>query len=85
MLQWPYLGNQLLDQAEFLICCSHYTPLLTDQSDWKEHNLCDRNHHLEFHGKQKGNAPAGQFGRQPISLSPPLDHAHSWICGATRC
>ena len=69
MLRWPYLGNQLLDQAEFWICCSHYTPLLTDQSDWKEHNPFDRNHHLEFHGKQKGNAPAGQFGRRPISLS----------------
>ena len=52
----------------FWICCSHYTPLLTDRSDWKEHNMFDRYHHLEFHGKQKGNAPARQFGRWPISL-----------------
>ena len=69
MLWWPYLWNKPLDHADFWICCSHYTPILTDRSDWKEHNPFDRNHHLEFHGKQKGNAPAGQFSRQPISLS----------------
>jgi hypothetical protein len=69
MLRWSYLGKQPLEQAAFWMCCSHYTPLLTDRSDWKEHNPFDRNHHLEFHGKQKGNARAGQFGRQPISLS----------------
>jgi hypothetical protein len=67
MLRWLYLWNPPLDHADFWICCSHYTPLITDQRDWKEQN--DKNHHLEFHGKQKGNAPAGQFGRRPISLS----------------
>jgi len=77
MLRWPYLWNPPLDHAYCWICCSHYTPLLTDRRDWKEPNLFDRNNHLEFHGKQKGNAPAGQFGRRPI--------AHSWICGAPRC
>ena len=69
MLRWPYLWNPPLDHAYIWICCSHYTPLLTDRRYWKEHNMCDRNHHLECHGKQKGNALAGQFGRRPISLS----------------
>jgi hypothetical protein len=69
LLRWPYLLNPSLDHADLWICCFNYTPLLTDQRDWKELNLFDRNHHLEFHGKQKGNAPAGQFGRRPISLS----------------
>jgi hypothetical protein len=33
MLQWPYLWNPPLDHADFWICCSHYTPLLTDRRD----------------------------------------------------
>jgi len=69
MLRWPYLCNPPLAHAYFWICCAHYTPLLTDRSNSKEHNPFDRNHHLEFPGKQKGNVPAGQFGRRPISLS----------------
>jgi hypothetical protein len=36
---------------------------------WKEHNPLYRNNHRTFPEKQKGNAPAGQFGRWPISLS----------------
>jgi hypothetical protein len=43
MLRWPYLWNPPLDHAEFWICCSHYTPLLTYRRDWKEHNPFDRN------------------------------------------
>jgi hypothetical protein len=69
MLRWPYLWNPPLDHAEFWICCLYYTPLLTDQRDWKEHNPFDRNHHRKLPGKQKGNTPAGQFGRRLISLS----------------
>jgi hypothetical protein len=76
MLRWPYLLNPPLDHADFWIRCSPYTPLLTDRSDCKEHNPFDINNHLEFPGKQKGNAPVGQFGPRPILLSrPPLDHA----------
>ncbi|RQO89947.1 hypothetical protein POPTR_005G030901v4 [Populus trichocarpa] len=86
MLRWPYLLNPPLDHSDFWIRCSPYTPLLTDRSDCKEHNPFDINHHLEFPGKQKGNAPVGQFGPRPIFLSrPPLDHAQFWICGEPRC
>ena len=69
MLRWLYLWNPPLDHVYFWICCSNYTPLLTDRRDWTEHNLFDRNHHRKVPGKQKGNAPAGQFGRRPISLA----------------
>jgi len=69
MLRWPYLWNPPLDHAEFWICCLYYTPLLTDQRDWKDHNPFDRNHHHKLPGKQKGNTPAWQFGRRLISLS----------------
>uniref|UniRef100_A0A3N7ECF3 Uncharacterized protein n=1 Tax=Populus trichocarpa TaxID=3694 RepID=A0A3N7ECF3_POPTR len=69
MLRWLYLWNPPLDHVYFWICCSNYTPLLTDRRDWTEHSLFDRNHHRKVPGKQKGNAPAGQFGRRPISLA----------------
>ena len=58
-----------LDQAKFLTCCSYYTYLLTDRRDWEEPTLFDSNHHRKVPEKQKGNAPAGQFGRRPIALS----------------
>ena len=69
MLWWPYLWNPSLDHVVFQICCYYYTLILTDRRDWKAHNPFDRNHHRIFPGKQKGNAPAGQFGRRPISPS----------------
>ena len=69
MLRWPYLQNPPLDHAVFQICCSYYTPLLNYRRVWKEHNPFDKNHHRKFPGKQKGNAPAGQFGCRPISTS----------------
>ena len=69
MLRWLYLWNPPLDHAGFWIYCSYYTPLLTYRRDWKANYLFDRNHHRKFPGKQKGNAPEGQFGRRPISLS----------------
>ena len=68
MIQWPYLWNPPLDHTAFWICCSYRTPILTYLRDWKEHNLFDSNHHWKCPGKQKGNTPAGQFGRRPISL-----------------
>ena len=69
ILRWPYLCHQPLDHDVFWICCSYYTYLLTDRRDWKKHNPFDRNHHHKCPGEQKRNAPAGQFGRRPISLS----------------
>jgi hypothetical protein len=53
ILRWPYLYNPPLDHVGFLIYCSSHTTLLTDRRDWKEHNPLDRNHHLNFSGKQK--------------------------------
>jgi hypothetical protein len=69
ILRWPYLWNPPLDHARFWICCSYYTYLLTDRRDWKDHNPFDRNHHQQCPGKQKGNAPAEQFGHRLSSLS----------------
>jgi len=69
MLRWLYLWNPPLDHTGFWICCSYYTLLLTHRRDWKETYPFDRNNHRKCIGKQKGNAPEGQFGRRPISLS----------------
>ena len=68
MLWQPYLWNPPLDRAEFWICCSSYTPLLTDRRDLKAHNAFDRNHHRTFLGKQKEIHLQGSFGRRPIYL-----------------
>jgi hypothetical protein len=69
ILRWPYLYNLPLDHVEFLIYCSSHTPLLTDRRDLKEHNPFDRNHHLNFSGKQKEIILQSSFGRRPSSLS----------------
>ena len=69
VIRWQYLWNPPLDHATFWICYSYHTPLLTTWRDWKEHNPLDRNYHRKVSGKQKGNTPAGQFGRQPFYLS----------------
>jgi len=68
MLRWLYLLNPPFDHAAFWICRSYYTPLLNDWRDWKAHNPFDRNHHRKCPGKQKENAPEGQFSRRLISL-----------------
>jgi len=85
ILRWPYLYNLPLDHVAFLIYCSYHTPLLTDRRDLKEQNPFDRNHHLNVSGKQKEIILQSSFGRRPSLSLPPLDHAHSWICGAPRC
>jgi hypothetical protein len=69
ILRLPYLYNPPLDHVGFLIYCSSHTTILTDQRDLKEHNPLDRNHHLNFFGKQKEIILQSSFGRQPISLS----------------
>ncbi|KAJ6871102.1 hypothetical protein NC652_036701 [Populus alba x Populus x berolinensis] len=69
MLRWPYLWNPPLDHVDFWICCSSHTPLLTDQTDLKEHNPLNRNHHRKCPGKQKEIYLQGSFGRRPVSLS----------------
>ena len=85
ILQQPQLYNIPLDHVEVLIYFSSHTPLLTDRRDLKEHNPFDRTHHLNVSGKQKEIILQSSFGRRPSLSLPPLDHAHSWICGAPRC
>ena len=74
MRRWPYIWNPPLDHAEFWIQCSQHNPLLTDQQDWKKHNLFDRNHHQTFPGKQKEIHLQGSFSHWPM-----FSLFHCWI------
>ena len=85
MLWWPYLWNPPLDHAEFVIYCSSHTPLLTD---WRIGRNTIRLTEIIIENflenKRKYTSRVVLVADQFLSL-PPLDLAHYWICGATRC